>query len=254
MVAHAFYVHFAVRNAQAAVRTVFFVHLDAQKGDAVKEAVNRAERTDKAAEEAIDKDRQNYERRQHAELPGKQRSEVGVHARVVGVDHQHDCAAERTRGADVFAEAGQLHIPIGVNQRDCDHQHGEEHVFQIGQHAGNAALFQFGGADFIQQVLPQTHGAKESADGAGKNQPEQRQNTDHVIGCARVGFGKRVLQRTERARTDRPRTGIAIEAGDAQVFRGFTVVNLPRNKPFDICIVQQRGVHLYQPALARQVV
>lgn len=86
-------------------------------------------------------------------------AEHSEHIGIVRVNQKSDCAADGSRGADVFAERGQGDVAQRVQQRDNYYQQHEQHVLEVGEHAGHAAFFQLGRADFIEQLLPEPHGA-----------------------------------------------------------------------------------------------
>jgi hypothetical protein len=150
VIAYTLYVHFTYRYALAAVYTVVFIDLDPQKRNSVKETVYRAERTKEPAKETVNKDCGDDDSDQQAEFPGEQRTEACKRICIARIKKQQHCAAERSRGADIFTKAGERRVPNRIHERNSHRQNNEYHIFQIGKYAGRAAFFQLGRAYFIQ--------------------------------------------------------------------------------------------------------
>ena len=95
--------------------------------------------------------------------------------------------------------------------------------------------------------MSQAHRAEKSADGTGKDQPDQAEDADHIDGCARVGTGERILQCAERAGADGAGTGITVQTGYTDIF-GVARVDPSVDKSLDICVGQKCRVQLNEPA------
>ncbi len=191
VIAYAFDVHFADGYAQAAVGALVLIEFYAEQGDTAEETVQRAERTQKAAEYTEHENTADDNQHEEHEFPSEQRPENAQQALVYGVAEQADAPLERTCRADIFAEAG-----YGENQRDEYDQNDEHYVFEIGQHARGFALFKLRRFDLIQQFLSQTDGAEETANRPAEQQSEEYNNAEYVGRRARFRRQQGILQRT----------------------------------------------------------
>ena len=127
LVAHVVDVQLTVADAQAAAGALGMIHLDAEEGELIEQAVQAAQGADKPAEapEREDAAHQNADHQQ--EFPGEQGAQHGEVAGVDLVGQQADAAFQGARGTDVFAEGGQGGIPEGIHNgdhEDEEHQNG----------------------------------------------------------------------------------------------------------------------------------
>ncbi len=214
MIAHVFDIHFTSGNAESAIVTLRFVKLDPDESDAAKKSVQRAQGAKETTEQTENKDTADCNQNQQGKFPREQRAK-GIQQRFVGfVNEQENAPFESARRTDIFAETG--------NHKDNRHQYDQpkkHHVFEIGKHASNAALFQLRRFKLVKELLKKPDRTKESANSSPQQQPEQNQNAEYVGN--RTGFRrqKSVLQRAQGTRRRRAGAGIAVHTGHANVFR-----------------------------------
>ena len=85
VVAHVFYIHLTCLYAQSAVHAFLLIELDAYKRYSVKKAVNRAQRTEEAAEEAVNEYTADNKYNEKYKLPAEQIAQHIEEVRVGGV-------------------------------------------------------------------------------------------------------------------------------------------------------------------------
>ena len=134
-------------------------------------------------------------------------------------------------------------MPEPVPQRDRHGEHGEQHVLQPGQCAGDAALPDLIGGDLVQQLLDQPQGAEPPADGTPEDDAEEQDDAHNIPAGPVTAGGQGVLDRAQGAGTHSAGAGIAVEARDAGVF-GFSLIDLAGDESFQVRVVQQRAVKL----------
>ena len=216
MIPHVLHIHLAFHHAQSAAVAPVRIHFHPGQGETVEKAVNRAQRANKAAEGAVTEHAGQADHQHDHPFVGKHRPQLIEGGGVHRVLQQADRAFKGSRRADVFAEAGQDDpLPDAVDQRNGDHKHREEHIFQIGQFPRNMTFPDLRCRNLVQQLLNQTQGADPSADGSPQNHAEQRQDAQHIPGQRMPGSVQRVLQRAQRAAGNGARAGIAVEARNA---------------------------------------
>ena len=256
MVAHMPHVHAAVSHARAAAVAAGRVHLHAHDGELAEQAVDRAQRAEKAAKAPVAEHAGKANDQQDDELAGEEDAQHGEVARVFGVCEQEDRALKGARGTDVLAEARQRHaVGNAVPGRNPHDENRQEDVFEPGERAGDAALFQLRRGELVQQLLNQPQGAEPAADRAPEDQPVEHENAEDVEADLLVRRADGVLERAQRAGSDRAGAGIAVEAGDAESLRcgRFALVDLALEKALEMGVIKQGAIELYKPSLGRTV-
>ena len=190
MVARVADVHFTAAHAGAASDAAALVDFDADQGQAVEHAVDRAERADKAAEGPVAEDAgsrdDEHDHKFAREQDPQHREEIGV----LRVGEESDGAFKSASRADVFAETRDRHVvPDPVPHGDRDGKHRQDHVFEIGERAGDAALRDLGCRDLVQQLLDQPERAQPAADRPAKRQAEDHDDAQHIPAGAVAGTG-----------------------------------------------------------------
>ena len=104
----------------------------------------------------------------------------------------------------------------------------------------------------MQELLDQPQRAQPSADGSPQDHAVQQDNAQDVPSCPMAGGGQGILNGTERAAAYGAGAGIAVEAGNADVFR-VASVDFSINKAFDVSIMQECRIQLHQPPCRRPV-
>ena len=155
MVAHMPNIHLAVRHAAPAVRAFAFLDLHAENRHTREQTVNRPQRAEEAAERTVEEHTRQQNRHHDDEFARKEDVEDGELARIDRVRQQAHCALERPRRADVLAEARHGILLQAVRQRDDDHKHRQQDVFEIRQRMGEAAFLHLRRRNFVEQFLNQ---------------------------------------------------------------------------------------------------
>ena len=253
MVAHMPHIHATVAHTRAAAVAPAFVHADSDQTEAVEEAVDRPQRTDKAAEAAIAEDTGQSDNQHDDKLACKEDVQHAEQIGVARIGEQPDGAFKGTRRADIFAEAGQRHIMLqSVPQRDRYDEHRQQNVLQPGQRPGNPALLELECGNLVEQLLNQSQRTEPAADRSSEDHAEEQKDAHHIPSGPVSGGCECVLNGAERTCTDRARAGIAVESGDTGVFC-LPLIDFTVNKAFDVCVVQQRTVKLNQSSGRRTV-
>ena len=133
----------------SAVDTALLFQLDAEERKAVEESVNSAQRAEETAEHSVDEDRTHDKADHQHELPGEERAEHIEHALVIRVDQQGNSTAEGARGTNILTEAGEREVLYRIDERENDHEKDEHDVLEVGEHAGEAVLFELRGLDLM---------------------------------------------------------------------------------------------------------
>ena len=151
---------------------------------------------------------------------------------------------EAARGAEILAEGrqGKAAAEPGPEGDRRDEQ-GQHRILQPGQSPGDAALFQFIGGDLVQQLLQKPERAEPAADRAPQGDAKEQEDAQHVPAGPVSAGGQGVLQRAKGTGPDGTGTGIAVEAGDAGVFRA-SPVDFALEKALEMRVVQQRAVEM----------
>ena len=86
-------------------------------------------------------------------------------ARVLGVGEEADGALKSACRTDVFAKARNCQVVAHpVPHGNCDDKYREDHIFEIGESACHAALFDLGSRDLVQELLDKAQGAQPPRD------------------------------------------------------------------------------------------
>ena len=109
MVADVFYVHLTISDARPAVIAPVYIDLYADYRQLVEHSVNRTERTYKPAEEAVHKYAAQSDYEHYHEFSCEQNVQYAEQVGVVRICEHSHCALKSSRGADIFAEAGNRH-------------------------------------------------------------------------------------------------------------------------------------------------
>ena len=144
-----------------ALGTFFRVDAETIQCDRVKEAVDRAERTQIAAERTVHHDAQHQQHDQDGYFPSKQPAQRRAQRRIGR--NQRNARKECARRADVLTEPRlALSHNIQHGQRQNNDKADQNDVFQIFEHTitRQAAQF-FGKRDFVQQILHQPERAQQ---------------------------------------------------------------------------------------------
>ena len=175
--------------------TALRIHLYPDHIETVKEAVDRAERTEEPAKAPIAQDACQGDHQHDDELAGEQDAQRAEHFRVGGIYQKSDRALEGPCRTDIFAEGRQRHIVIqAVIQRYGDHKEQQQNIFQPGQRPRDPALFDLKCRDPVQQFLKQAKRAKPSADGPSQYDPVEQNDPQHIPACPMVRGGQCILQ------------------------------------------------------------
>ena len=158
-------IHLAAAHAGAAAVAAVFIYFDADEGQLVEEAVDRAEGTDEAAEGPVAEDAGSSDDDHDHEFAREEDLQHCKIARVLGIGEEADGALKSACRTDVFAKARHCQVvtdPVPHGNRDDEYR--EDHIFEIGESARHAALFDLGSRDLVQELLDQAQGAQPSAD------------------------------------------------------------------------------------------
>ena len=236
------YVHLAVAHAGSAAVAAVFIYFDADEGQLVEEAVDRAEGTDEAAEGPVAEDAGSSDDDHDHEFASEEDLQHREVARVLGVGEEADGALKSTRGTDVFAKARNCQVVAHpVPHGNCDDKYRKDHIFEIGESARHAVLFDLGSRDLVQEFLDQAQGAQPSADRSAQGQPEDHDNAQHIPSGAVTGIGERVLDRAQRAGSGGAGAGVAVKSGDTDGFC-LPLIDLSVDKAAKVGIVEESAV------------
>ena len=114
LVAYVVDVGLAVGDALVAVHAFIAVELNTEHRNAVKQAVESAQRAQEATEQTEHEDATHQNAHHHQELPGEDGTQHREVAVVDLVGQQQDAALQRTGGTDVLTECGERGVPQGV--------------------------------------------------------------------------------------------------------------------------------------------
>ena len=245
VVADMAYVHLAVAHAGSAAVAAVFIYFDADEGQLVEEAVDRAEGTDEAAEGPVAEDAGSSDDDHDHEFASEEDLQHRKIARVLGVGEEADGALKSACRTDVFAKARHCQVvtdPVPHGNRDDEYR--EDHIFEIGESARHAALFDLGSRDLVQELLDKAQGAQPSADRSAEGQPEDHDNAQHIPSGAVSGIGERVLDRAQRAGSGGAGAGVAVKSGDTDGFR-LALIDLSVDEAPQMGVVEESAVKLY---------
>ena len=235
-------IHLAAAHAGAAAVAAVLIYFDADEGQLVEEAVDRAEGTDEAAEGPVAEDAGSSDDDHDHEFAREEDPEHREVARVFGVGEEADGALKSARRTDVFAKARHCQVVTDpVPHGDRDDENRKNHIFEIGERARHAALFDLGSRDLVQEFLDQAQGAQPSADRSAEGQPEDHDNAQHIPSGAVSGIGERVLDRAQRAGSGGAGAGVAVKTGDADGFC-LPLIDLSVDKAAKVGIVEESAV------------
>ena len=249
LIAYVLDIYLTLGNTEVTMGAFFFVHLHAEEGDLVKQAVQTAQGTNKTAENAIDKYGGHHDADHQQEFPGEQGAQHREEAIVEFVGKQEQATFDGAGGADVFTECRGRNIAQSICNGNYQHEEHKDRVFQEGKDPGNGAFLHFGRFDLIQQVLDQTEGTQPAADHSAEHNGVQQQNTANIEDGRRVVI-KRALQAAQGAGTDGTGAGVAVDTGGAHKFGTLgVIIDLAGNETLYIGIEQQGKVKLHQTPL-----
>ena len=209
-------VHGAGLLAGAALGAFLGVNPEAVEGHRVKQAVDGAQGAEVAAEGAVDHHGEQQQHHQDGHLPVEQPAQSGLEGG--GGGHQGDSGEEGARGADILAEPG-LALAHNVQHREGE-DNDEPHQNDVLQEpeppvAGQLAQL-FDKGNLVQQVLDQPEGAQPAAHEAAQQRAEEKEEAGHIEGELVIPAGDDSLKGADGAGTQSTRTGVAVEAGDAE--------------------------------------
>jgi hypothetical protein len=128
-VAYLLYVHLAFVYAKIAIGTLGGIHLHTEKGDAVEEAVKRAQRTEETAEQAEHENTSHAKAYKQKELPCEQRPKHGEIAFIQLVGKQADATLQRSCGTNILAEGRQRGILERIHNGNNEHKERKNNIF-----------------------------------------------------------------------------------------------------------------------------
>ena len=128
-----------------------------------------------------------------------------------------------------------------VPHGDRDDENRKDHIFEIGERARHAALFDLGSRDLVQEFLDQAQGAQPSADRSAEGQPEDYDNAQHIPSGAVSGIGERVLNRAQRAGSGGAGAGVAVKSRDTDGFR-LSLIDLSVDEAPQVGVVEESTV------------
>ena len=235
-------IHLAAAHAGAAAVAAVLIYFDADESQLVEEAVDRAERADKAAEGPVAEDAGSSDDDHDHEFASEEDLQHREVARVLGVGEEADSALKSACRTDVFAKARNCQVVAHpVPHGNCDDKYREDHIFEIGERARHAALFDLGSRDLVQELLDKAQGAQPPADRSAQGQPEDHDNAQHIPSGAVTGIGERVLDRAQRAGSDGAGAGVAVKSGDTYGFC-LPLIDLSVDKAAKVGIVEESAV------------
>lgn len=248
-------IHLANSGALPAADAFLLIHTVAEKRDPVKKSVESAEWAEPFAEGAVEKDAEDHDRRQDAGFPGKERTERRPYPMIC--DRKWDPPFQNPLGADVLAEVRRSDTRlVRQENREGDHRNRKNRVFQIAQ---RFQLFrtEFSAGDFMQQILKPPEGAEEAADKSPEHNPQKNEDAADVIGKIKLRGSHNRLKGSYRAGSRCCRTGIAIEAGHADLF-DLPVIQHPLQEIGEMYIGQKgreslNRIPLFQKGLRRKL-
>ena len=85
--------------------------------------------------------------------------------------------------------AGQMYLQKPGTARSWRTPYHEDHIFEIAESAGHAALGDLGSRDLVQELLDQAQRAQPSADRSAKGQPEDHDNAQNIPAGTVSGIG-----------------------------------------------------------------
>ena len=248
MVAHVPHVHAAGTYAAATAAATAAVHFHADDIKAVEKAVDRSQGADKTAEGPVAEYAQQPDEEHDDKLPREQDAQHGKLFRVYRVCQEAYGPLKSPGGADIFAEARQRHVvPEPIPQRDGNCKDREKNVLQPAEDAGNAGLSDFRRGDLVQQLLNKAQGTEPAADRAAEYDTVEQDDAEHIPACLMAGGSKRVLDRAQRAGSDRAGAGIAVKARHADRLCP-AHIDLPVYETSQMGIVEQSAVQLHKAA------
>ena len=244
-------VHPALRDAPAAAVAAVRIHFPAGEGETAEKAVEGPQGADEPAEGPVAEDAGQPDDAQDHPFVGEDGAQLIEGGAVGGMLQVAHRALQGAGRADVFAESRQDFVLSDAEpDRDRDDENSQEHIFQVRKHPGDPALPDFRRGDFVQQLLDQPQGAEPAADRPAEDHAEEGQDAQDVPRRGMPGGVQRVLQGTQGAAGDGAGAGIAVEPGDADGFQ-IAGIDMPVDIAFEIRVVQQGGVELYEAAGAR---
>ena len=251
MISYMSYIHRACHHAPAAAAAAFRTDPDSGQGKAIEKTVDRAQRAEKPAEAAVAEDTGQANGQHNNPFLRKYGFQLEKGGTVCGVLQQPNGAFQGTGRADILAEGWQRNaFSHTEEQRYGNDKYGQYSVLQVRQCPRYAAFADLERRNSVQQLLDQAQRTDPAADGSAENYAEQGQDPHDVPGRCMPRCTQGVLQGTERAAGNRSRTGIAVQSRHADGFQT-AGVDMPVNEAFQVRVVQQGGIQLYQPAGGR---
>ena len=116
-----------------------------------------------------------------------------------------------------------------VPHGDRDGKHRQDHIFEIGKCPCDAALFNLGGRDLMEELLDQSQRTEPAADGPSEGEPEDHNDAQHIPAGAVTGVGERILDGSQGTCPYCTRAGITVKARDADSFY-FALIDLSVDK------------------------
>ena len=164
------------------------------------------------------------------------------------VRQQPDGTAKSTLWANVFAEGRNRITLQRIPKRDNNHKDGKNDIFQVAENPGHRILPDFQRRNLMQKLLKKPQRAQKTAYGTAKGQTIQHQNAQYIAGSTAAGCSNGILQSTQRAGTNCPGTGVAIQTGNTKVLYR-AGINISGDVALQMGIVQQGSIQLDQPPL-----
>ena len=251
MVTHTPHIHRTPPDACAAAGAVFFLHPDPNERKAAEESIDRTKRAQKTAERPVTEHTGKPDHQENDPFPGKEETEHGEQAGILFIGQQPHSPFQRACRADILAECGKRQVVLQpIPKRYGQNKDCQNDIFEIRQDRGDPAFPDFRCRNAVQQFLDQAHRAQPSADRAAQDDSEEHQNAQDIGSGACSRGGCCILQRTERACTDRPGTGVTVESRHTGILHRARI-DFSFHKPFQVCVVQKCAVNLRKAARRR---
>ena len=226
VVAHVPDIHLTVADAGAAGIAAVLIDLHADQRQLVKHAVDGAQRADKTAKRAVAENTREADDQHDDKFAREQDLQHGKIACVARIRQKADGSFKSARRADIFAEARHCQVMTDpVPHGDRDSKNSQDHIFEIRKRPRDAALFNLGRRDLMEELLDESQRTEPAADCPSEGEPEDHDDAQHIPAGAVTGVGERVLDGSQGTCPDCPRAGIAVKARDADSFY-FALIDL----------------------------
>lgn len=195
--------------ASPAGNTPFLFPMNLHKAEPVEQAVYCAQRTQILAERPVNLYGKNQQKDQDSQFPEKQSPCLAAQHFIGG--KKGNCAKQRSRGAQIFAECRNLGEASEQKQGANAYQQEQNRIFPIFQDRVEGQTFSFMKHRYLmQKILYQPERAKPAADKAPQETSKQEEKSQCRKGNLKTLPVQQSLKRPDGTGGYRPGTGVTI--------------------------------------------